>query len=812
MTEGTRAIVIGGGVAGASIAYHLTELGWRDVLLIERGELTSGSTFHSAGLVGQLRSSVSLTRMMMYSAELYRRLAAETGVDPGWHEVGSLRLASSDARMQELRRQEGWAHTFGLPLEVISTDAALEKFPLFDPTGVQGAAFIPTDGHLDPSNLTLALAEGARRRGAQVRTNTRVTAIDVQDGRVRGVVTEEHGPIEADVVVNAGGMYANQIGHLAGVEVPVVPFAHQYLLTKPVEGGSVDLPTMRDPDRLVYFRGEAGGGLVMGGYERNPAPWAVEEGPPSDFNHQLLPEDWERFESLAENAFGLVPVLQTAEVVTMINGPEAFTPDGEFILGESDVRGFFVAAGFCAHGIAGAGGIGKVMADWIVHGEPEYDLWKMDIRRFGRQYRSRHYARERAYEVYATYYDIHYPGEERQAGRPLKTAPTYARLQELDAEFGEKSGWERANWFRSNEDPSLERLRPRGWAGEHWSTAIPAEHMATRERAGLFDESSFAKIEVSGPGAVAFLQRLSANDIDRPPGTVIYTQMLNNRGGIECDLTATRLDEDRYLLVTGTAFGNHDTGWIRKQLGDANVEVVTVRDVTGSMGCFGLWGPRARDILSSATTADLSNDAFPYMTAREIVVGDVPCLALRVTYVGELGWELYSSVEFAGALWDTLISAGEPHGLVPAGYRAIDTLRLEKGYRAWSSDITPEEHPFEAGLGFAVRMDVPGFIGNEALERAQARGITKKLCCLTLADERAMTLGNEPVFHDGRVVSRVTSGGIGYAVGASIAYAYLPVELAVPGTTGEVEVFGERVPATVANEPIWDPKGERIKA
>ena len=810
MTDRFRAIVIGGGVAGASIAYHLTELGWQDVLLVDRSELTSGSTFHSAGLVGQLRSSVSLTRMMMYSAELYRRLAAETGVDPGWHEVGSLRLASTDERMQELRRQEGWAHTFGLPLEVISTEEALAKFPLFDPSGVQGAAFIPTDGHLDPSNLTLALAEGARRRGAEIRPNTRVTGIDVRSGRVHGVVTEEHGAIAADVVVNAGGMYANQIGHLAGVEVPVVPFAHQYLLTKPVEGGSVYLPTMRDPDRLVYFRGEAGGGLVMGGYERNPATWAAEDGPPADFNHQLLPDDWERFESLAENAFGLVPVLQTAEIVTMINGPEAFTPDGEFILGESEVRGFFVAAGFCAHGIAGAGGIGKVMADWIVNGEPEFDLWKMDIRRFGPQYRSRSYARDRAYEVYATYYDIHYPGEERQAGRPLKTAPTYARLGELGAVFGEKSGWERANWFASNEDPSLERLRPRGWAGEHWSTAIPAEHLATRERAALFDESSFAKIEVDGPGALAFLQRLCANDVDRAPGTVVYTQMLNRRGGIECDVTVSRLAEDAFMIVTGTAFGNHDLGWLRKHLPvDGSV---TVEDITATLACFGLWGPRARDILTSVSDSDLSNVAFPYMTWQRIPVAGIGCWAARVTYVGELGWELYPSIEDALPVWDALLAAGAPHGLVPAGYRAIDTLRLEKGYRAWGSDITPEDHPFEAGLGFAVRMDVAGFLGNEALERALAAGLTRKLSCVTLADARAMTLGNEPVYHDGEVVSRVTSGGIGYTVGRSIAFAYVPLDVAVPGTALEIEVFGERVGANVADEPLWDPRGERIRS
>jgi 4-methylaminobutanoate oxidase (formaldehyde-forming) len=805
-----RAVVIGGGVGGTSIAYHLTELGWKDVMLLERSELTSGSTFHSAGLVGQLRSSVSLTRMMMYSVELYRRLAAETGVDPGWHEVGSLRLASSEVRMQELRRQAGWGRTFGLPLEIVSTERARELFPLFDPKGVLGAAYLPTDGHLDPSGLAFALAEGARRRGAEIRTDRRVTAIDVDRGRVRGVHTADGQEIRADVVVNAGGMYAHQIGMLAGVDVPIVPFAHQYLLTKPIDGVTPEIPTMRDPDRLVYFRGEAGGGLVMGGYERNPAPWAVVEGPPADFNHQLLDEDWPRFEELAENAFRLVPAMQGAEVVRMIDGPEAFTPDGEFILGETEVRGFFVAAGFCAHGIAGAGGIGKVMADWIVHGEPAWDTWKMDVRRFGRQYRSRGYALARAHEVYATYYDVHYPGEERLAGRPLKTAPTYGRLRELGAEFGEKSGWERANWFGSNEDDAYAGLRPRGWAGEHWSTAIPAEHMACRERVALFDETSFAKIEVVGEGACAFLQRLCANDVDREPGSVVYTQLLNTRGGIESDLTVTRQADDRFLLVTGTAFGNHDLGWIRTHAG--GIDGLTVRDATATYACLGLWGPRARDVLQPLTTSDLSNEAFPYLRAREVVIGDVPCWALRVTYVGELGWELYPTAEYGLRLFDTLLDAGRSHGIVPAGYRAIDSLRLEKGNRAWGADITPEENPFEAGLGFAVRMDRPGFIGNEALERAQAAGPEKRLACLTLDDPLAACLGNEPVFADGQVVSRVTSGGIGYAVGRSIAFAYLPASLAVPGTECEVEVFGDRVGAVVAHEPLWDPAGERIRA
>ena len=808
MVEQAHAVVIGGGVGGTSIAYHLAELGWHDVVLVDRAGLTSGSTFHSAGLVGQLRSSTTLTQMMMYGAGLYRRLTAETGVDVSWHEVGSLRLASSPARLEELRRQVGWARTFGLPLELVSTREAHDLFPLFDPEGVLGAVFLPTDGWLDPSNLAFALAAGAKARGARILTEHRVTGISVEGGRVRGVVTDR-GEIRTDVVVNAGGMFAPEIGRLAGVTVPIIPMAHQYLLTKPIPGVRPDIPTMRDPDNLVYFREEVGG-LCMGGYERDPAPWSL-DGVPPDFNGRLLAPDWPRFAAIMDGAVRRVPAIADAEVTRLINGPEAFTPDNEFILGESEVRGFFVAAGFCAHGIAGAGGIGQQMAQWIMGGEPELDLWKMDIRRFGAQYRSQAYTLARTFETYATYYDIHYPNEERQAGRPLRLSPAYEELRALGAVFGEKSGWERPNWFEPNAALGDEALRPHGWAGQHWSPAIGTEALATRQAAALFDESSFAKIEISGAGALAFLQRLCANDLDRPVGSITYTQMLNTRGGIECDFTVTRLAEELFLIVTGTAFGNHDLGWIRAHLpADGSVRV---RDITSSRACLGIWGPRARDILAPLTRDDLSNEAFPYLTAREITLAHVPVLALRVTYVGELGWELYPPSEYGRGLWQTLWEAGRAQGMLAGGYRAIDALRLEKGYRAWSSDITPEETPYEAGLGFAVRLDKgTDFIGREALLARKAAGPRRRLACLVLDDPRSVTLGNEPVRIGGAIVGRVTSGGYGHAVGKSIAYAYLPPERAVPGTRGEIDVFGAWVGAEVVREPLWDPAGERIRS
>jgi glycine cleavage system aminomethyltransferase T/glycine/D-amino acid oxidase-like deaminating enzyme len=821
-----RCVIIGGGVGGTSIGYHLTKLGWDDVVLVDRDQLTSGSTFHSAGLVGQLRGSVSLTKMMMYSVELYRRIGEESeDFDPGWTECGGIRLASTPERLEELRRQAGWAKTFGLPLELISPDEAKEMFPLMSTEGVLGGAWLPTDGYLDPSQLTFALADGARKGGLRTYLNNRVTGIEVRDGRVHAVETER-GRIETEVVVNAGGMYAAEIGRMAGVRIPMLPMSHQYLVTQPFRERDPDnpLPTLRDPDLLIYYR-EEGGGLVMGGYERQSEPAFVPDGTgrleqiPHDFNGRLLEDDWERFEQLSVNSVKRVPVMDEVTITRLINGPEAFTPDNEFCLGETEVAGLFVAAGFCAHGLAGAGGIGKVMAEWIVGGEPEIDLWHMDIRRFGRQYRSPSYTHKRIKETYETYYDIRYPNHEREAGRPLRISPANAWHREHDAAFGEKSGWERVNWYESNAAAGDESLRPRGWAGQHWSPAIGAEHLATRETAGLFDESSFAKLEIEGPGAAEFVERLCDNKVAREPGKITYTQMLNSRGGIECDFTVGRLGEESFSIVTGTAFGNHDREWIRRQLNGTDGASrdwrgsVQVHDVTSRSACFGIWGPKAREILQPLTPQDLGNEAFPYMSLREITVGDVPVRALRVTYVGELGWELYCPSEYGLGLWRALWEAGEPHGMVAGGYRAIDSMRLEKGYRVWGADITPDETPYEGGVGFCVKLDKEGgFIGRDALAKAKEEGPRTKLCCITLSDSRSVALGNEPVRVGDEIVGRVTTGGYGYTVGSSIAYAYMPPEHSEPGTEVALEIFGEWIEGEVAREPLFDPKGERIRA
>ncbi|MBX7237282.1 MAG: FAD-dependent oxidoreductase [Caldilineales bacterium] len=803
-----QVVIIGGGVGGASIAYHLTQMGWRDVVVLERNELTSGSTFHSAGLVGTLRTDVNLTKLIRYSTDLYRRLKDETGVDPGWREVGSLRLASSPKRLVELKRQVALSRSFGLPLELIGPQEAQNLFPIMVLDDVEGAVYLPTDGFIDPNGLTFALAAGAKAGGARFLTQTRVQSIEVEAGRVRAVTTDR-GRIETEVVVNAAGQWAGEIGRMVGLSFPIIPMAHLYLITEPIAGVTPNLPTMRDPDLLIYYRQEVGG-LVAGGYERQPKAVFL-DGIPRDFNNKLLAPDWERFTPLMENLIRRVPALETAGVRLLLNGPEGFTPDGEYLLGPTTVKGFWMAAAFCAHGLAGAGGIGKALAEWISDGHTEWNLWKLDVRRFGSNYASQSYTLARTIETYAKYYDIHYPNDERHSVRPLRLSPAYHRLNDLGAVFGEKTGWERPNWFESNlKEVEGAPYQPKGWSARNYSPAIEVEHLATRARAGLFDATSFSKFEINGPGALALLQALCANDIDRPIGSIVYTQMLNPRGGIECDFTVTRLGEERFRIITGTAFGEHDRSWIRLHAPDDGS--VRIDDVTSMFACIGLWGPRARAILQKVTRADVSNPAFPYMTAQHLAVGDVPVLAARVTYVGELGWELYAPMEYGQLLWETLWGAGQDEGLVAAGYRAIESLRLEKGYRYWSGDIGPDYTPYEAGLGFAVRLDKGEFIGRPALLRQRAEGIRRRLCCLTLADSEAIVLGNEPIWNGNQVIGWVSSGGYGYSVRKSIVYAYLPVELSAAGHGFEIELFGEQIPATVVQTPLWDAKGERVRA
>jgi glycine cleavage system aminomethyltransferase T/glycine/D-amino acid oxidase-like deaminating enzyme len=806
LPDAAGCVVIGGGVGGTSIAYHLARLGWRDVVLVEQHELTEGTTWHSAGFVGQLRSTISQTRMIMYSTGLYAELARSTGRDPGWRRVGGLRIATTPERVEELERQAGAATTYGLELDLLSPAEAQERLPLLAVDDVRAAAWMPGDGYLDPELLAQALAEGARRGGAELHPHTRVTGIDVGGGRVTGVQTDR-GPIAAETVVIAAGAASGMVGRMAGVTIPVVPMRHQYVVTEPLDPPAGEIPTVRDPDGITYFRPEAGG-LLVGGYSREPVTWDADA--PLAEPRTLFEADMERFGESWANAVRRVPALGGATLAKVVNGPEAFTPDGEFILGETEVGGLWTAAGFCVHGLAGAGGVGKVMAEWIADGRPEYDVAAMDIRRFGAQYRSRRHARVKALDAYARYYDVVYPHEERTAGRPLRVPAAYERLRALGAAFGEKAGWERANWFEANAAAGDEALRPRGWAGRFWSPAIGAECLATRDAAGLFDQSSFSKLDVHGPGAAAALGRLCANDIDRPAGSAVYTQLLNPAGGIEADLTVTRVAEDRFRVVTGTAFGRRDLAWIRRHLpGDG---ATVAEDVTAARACLCLWGPAAREILQGLTDDDLSHEAFGFLSAREISVGPVPVFAQRITFVGELGWELYCPAEYGRTLWDELWAAGAGHGMRAGGYRAIDSMRLEKGYRVWGTDITPETTPDQAGLGFAVRIDKPGgFVGREALVAArEAGGPAQALRCLVLDDPLAICLGDEPVRVDGVPRGRVTSGGYGHRVARSIAYAYLPAAPA-PGDRVEIAVFGRWIGAEVAREPLYDPGSERIR-
>lgn len=808
-----KIVIIGGGVGGTSVAYHLAKLGEKDVVLLERADLTSGSTFHSAGLVGQLRADPTLTKMNMYSVELYRELE-KSETPPAWRECGSIKIASSNERMAEIRRQIGWAKTFGLDLQEISTKQVQELFPLIDPTGVVGGCYMASDGQVDPSQLTQAMAAGARRGGVRIYTNTRVLSIKKERDQIRAVSTDK-GEIECEIVINCGGIYAAEIGRLLDVRIPIIPMSHQYLITENfLPEDAKFLPSLRDPDNLIYFRQEVKG-LVMGGYERNSKPFTASSQSfdqiPKDFNSKLLPQEWDRFEEIATNAAIRVPKMSEVGIKNFINGPEGFTPDNEFCLGETAVGGFYVAAGFCAHGIAGAGGIGKAVAEWVVSGEPSMDLWHMDIKRFSDAYKSPSFTLARVKENYEAYYDIHYPLEERLSARGENKSPIYDWHKENHAIFGEKSAWERVNYYHNPADKLDQSLRPIGWVGKNWHPAVALEHHATRSTAGLFDESSFAKIKVYGLKAGQFLNLVCAANVVKGVGRTTYTQALNKKGGIESDYTVTQISDTEFLIITGTAFLNHDKGWLEKQARELQIDQVEITDLTKQLACFGIWGPNARKILQSVSDDDFSNQGFAFMSSKIIKIAEVELRATRITYVGELGWELYIPVKDALKVWLELIEKGAAYGVRVCGYRAIESLRLEKGYRAWAGEINSESNPYEAGLGFAVSTKKDNFIGKAALDQLGGR-LSRKLIALTFDEITQVAMGNEPIFINEKVVGRVKTAGQGYTINKSIAYAYLPIEHTAAGTKVEVEMFGEKVIGAVAAEPLFDPKGERIKS
>lgn len=808
-----RAVVIGGGIVGCSTAYHLAKLGWTDTVVLEQHKLTSGSTFHAAGLVGQLRTSANITQLLGDSVALYANLEAETGQATGWKMNGGLRLACNPERWTEVKRQATTAQSFGLEMHLLSATEAQQLWPLMQVDDVVGAAFLPTDGQANPSDITMALARGARLAGATVIEDTRVLSIDLVDGVIKAVVTNR-GRIECERVVLCCGQWTRALAASIGVSVPLVSVEHQYVITEPFSPAVPrTLPTLRDPDRLTYYKEEVGG-LIMGGYEPNPVPWAV-GGIPRPFQFQLLDGDFEHFAPTMELAAGRVPALAEVGVRQLVNGPESFTPDGNFILGEApEVANLFVGAGFNAFGIAAGGGAGQALAQWVHDGSPPYDLWVVDIRRFGVHHRNEDWVRIRTLEAYAKHYTMAWPFEEHTSGRPHRTSPLYPRLQSAGAVFGEKLGWERANWYASAAHGEVARDQYT-FGRQNWFAAVGREHQACRQAAVIIDQTSFAKFTLAGAGAPAALDWLCANDVAKPVGSVTYTQMLNDRGGIECDLTVARVADDEFYLVTGTGFAIHDHHWIRRNLPEhCSAELA---DVTETRSVLTLMGPASRTILQAATDDDVSNDAFPFATTKEITVTRRAVRALRITYMGELGWELHVPVADAEAVYDHLLHIGGRNGLINAGYRAIESCRLEKGYRAWGSDIGPDHTPLEAGLGWAVKLrsDI-AFKGREAITAQHSAGIRKLLATFTVPAE-CVLLGRETIYRDGERVGWLTSGGFGYTVNRSIGLGYVrnPAGLTrewVLAGEYELEVAKERVRAEVSLQPLYDPTNERVRS
>ena len=806
----TRVVIIGGGIVGCSLAYHLTKIGWQDVVLLERRKLTCGTTWHAAGLVGQLRATSNLTRMAQYTTDLYTRLEAETGQATGFKQNGSLSVAADAERFEELKRGASMARTFGLEVEVITPSEAKDLYPLLNVDDLVGAVFLPKDGQTNPTDTTQALAKGARAGGAQIIEDCKVTGVTVRDGRAIGVTTDQ-GELKAEFVVNCGGMWGREIGRMAGVSVPLQACEHFYIVTEELEGVPADLPVLRDPSGCAYFKEDAGK-LLLGAFEPNAKPWAL-DGLPEDFEFDQLPEDFEHFEPILEHAMHRVPLLEQAGIRTFFNGPESFTPDTRYILGEApEVRSFYLACGFNSIGIQSAGGAGKVMADWIANGHPPMDLWDVDIRRLYSFQSNRAYLAERATESLGKLYAMHWPFLQPETARNIRLSPLHERLKAQGACFGETAGWERANWFATD---GMEPRYEYSYGRQNWFGCAAEEHKAVRETVGLFDQSSFGKFLVQGPDSEALLQRICANDVAVPVGKVVYTQWLNERGGIEADLTVTRLAEDAFMVVTGAAVTRRDLLWLQRHLDSETRAVVT--DVTSGYAVLGVMGPHSRELLAGLSQEDLSHEAFPFGTSREIELGHAIVRATRISYVGELGWELYVPSEFSVGVFDHLVEAGKPLGLRLAGLHVLDSCRIEKAYRHFGHDITDEDTPLEAGLGFAVRFDKnQPFIGRDALLRQKEQGLTKRLVQFALEDPDPLIYHNEPIYRDGEIVGYVTSANYGHHLGRAIGMGYVNNPDGVDADyvnagNYEIEVACERVPAQASLRPMYDPKSERMR-
>ncbi|PYB71905.1 GcvT family protein [Rhizobium wuzhouense] len=813
MTLPTHAqiVVIGGGIIGCSTAYHLARDHKADVILLEQGSLTSGSTWHAAGLVGQLRSSASITRVLKYSVDLYKGLEAETGLATGWKMTGCLRLATNQDRWTEFKRLATTAGSFGMEMHLVSPEEVKRMWPLMNVDDLVGASWLPTDGQASPSDITQSLARGARMHGAKIVENVRVTGFEMKDGRILKVKTTL-GDIACEKVVNCGGQWARQIGAMAGINVPLQPVKHQYIITEKIEGLSTDAPTIRDPDRRTYFKEEVGG-LVMGGYEPNPQPWTTGD-VPDEWAFRLFDDDFDHFEQHMMQAIDRIPALEKAGVKQMINGPESFTPDGNFILGAApECKNMFVGAGFNAFGIASGGGAGWVLAQWVVDGEAPLDLWVVDIRRFAGLHRDRQWVLDRTLEAYGKHYTIGFPHEEYESGRPRLVSPLYERLKSHGAVFGSKLGWERPNWFAP---AGVEPKDVYSMGRQNWFAPVGDEHAHVRDAVGVFDQSSFAKFELSGPDALKALDWICANDVTKPVGRLTYTQLLNTRGGIEADLTVARIAEDRFYIVTGTGFRTHDFGWIADHI-PAGLNC-HFSDITEEWGTLSLMGPKARDVLAKVTTADVSNAGFPFGQVRDLQIGGVGIRALRITYVGELGWELHVPIHALGEVFDALMAAGRDHAIRPVGYRALESLRLEKGYRAWGADITPNDTPLEAGLGWAVKLAKGSdFPGRAALERQKSEPLKKRLMGFTVADKDIVLVGRETILRNGEPVGYLTSGGYGYTIGKNVGYGYVRNAEGVSDDflrsgTYELVVAADRTPAEIAFGPLVDPAMARVKA